>query len=121
MKYLAMRSMLGYVRTQKDRDLLRARFETALEKDPNDRVALRILSGVAESDRDPAKAAELLGRIIAADRKTDEGADGKDRAAHARLLEEADEHEVAPPPNTGCWRRRRRNSGRRRRRPSARR
>ena len=92
---LTGRRMLGYARSKKDRDLLRGRFEEDLKKDAGDRIALVMLSDVAEADRDYDRAAELLGKYIALDRGTGTGPEPRARIEHARLLDKADKHEAA--------------------------
>ncbi|NNJ26850.1 hypothetical protein [Alienimonas chondri] len=92
---LTMRAMRRYARGKRDRDQLREHYEAALTADPNDRIALRLLSELAEDDRDPKAAAERLGRLIDLDAATPAGPDRRDRAEYARLLEQSDEHERA--------------------------
>ena len=89
---MTARVMLGYARSKKDRDLLRTRYEAALKEDADDRIALRMLSDVAGAERTYDRAAELLGRVVELDAKTEDGADARDRVEHARLLGLADEH-----------------------------
>ena len=92
---LTARSVLALARTQENRDLLRARFEAALEENPDDGVALMMLANVAGLDGDPVQAAEYVARLAELDRDADGEADPTLRVARARLLERSRDYEAA--------------------------
>ena len=89
-------TMVGAVSgDRKGRAKLRKKYETALEENAEDRVALLALSGVAEADEDLGRAQDYLGRLIAVDRESAGGARPRDLMSYARLVERSGDRAAA--------------------------